>query len=135
MPLTVEQAQGRVPVTVITIHGDLDYTNYREVMDRVQEAFDAGSRRLLIDFSDVPFMASSGLVALHSAALVMTGQTALDPEGGWQAFHSVGEGLPEAQSNVKLAGLQPRVTQTLERTAMLRFFETYPDRAQAIDAF
>ena len=40
MPLTVEQAHGRVPVTVLEIHGDLDYSNYREVIDLVQESYD-----------------------------------------------------------------------------------------------
>jgi anti-anti-sigma regulatory factor len=135
MPLTVEQAQGRVPVTVLEVHGDLDYSNYLEVIDRVQREFDAGSRHLLIDLSDVPFIGSSGLVALHSAALIMSGQSAPDPEAGWQAFHSLGTGASETQANVKLLGVQPRVEQMLTRTALLRFFETYTDRTLAIDSF
>ena len=133
MPLTAEQAHGRVPVTVIEIHGDLDYSNYREVIDLVQESYSAGARHLLIDLSDVPFMGSSGLVALHSAALIMSGESAPDPDAGWQAFHGVGAAAP--QTHVKLLGLQPRVEQMLQRTALLRFFETYADRGVAIDSF
>ncbi len=135
MPLTVEQAQGRVPVTVLGIHGDLDYSNYLEVIDRVQREFDAGARHLLIDLSGVPFIGSSGLVALHSAALIMSGQAAPDPEAGWQTFHSLGSGASEAQANVKLLGVQPRVEQMLTRTALLKFFETFTDRSLAIDSF
>ena len=50
MPLTVEQAQGRVPVNPYHHPWRPGLHQHREVMDRVQEAFDAGSRRLLIDF-------------------------------------------------------------------------------------
>lgn len=135
MALTVEQAQGRVLVTLLTIQGDLDYSNYREVIERVQELFAAGHRHLLIDLSEVPFVASSGLVALHSAMLVMDGRSAPDTESGWQAFHDLGSGLSEAQTNVKLIGLRPRVEQMLQRTALLRYFETFEDRATAIASF
>ncbi len=135
MALTVEQAESRVPVTVLAIHGDLDYSNYQEVIERVQELFGGGCRHLLIDLSEVPFVASSGLVALHSAILIMGGQRPPDTESGWQAFHDLGSGVSDVQANVKLLGLRPRVEQMLQRTALLRYFETFEDRAAAIDSF
>ncbi len=135
MPLTVEQEQGRVPVTVLGIHGELDYSNYLEVIERVQDLYGTGCRHLLIDLSEVPFIASSGLVALHSAVLVMSGQSAPDTDAGWQAFHDLGSGVQAGQANVKLLGLQPRVEQMLQRTALLRYFEVFTDRAAAIDSF
>ena len=135
MASTVEQAQGRVLVTVLAIQGDLDYSNYQEVIERVQELFAAGHRHLLIDLSEVPFIASSGLVALHSAILVMDGKSAPDTDAGWQAFHDLGSGPSGVQTNVKLVGLRPRVEQMLQRTALLRYFETFEDRAAAIDSF
>ena len=64
----------------------------------------------------------------------MIGESAPDPDAGWQAFHTLA-GRAAAQTNVKLLGLQPRVEQMLQRTALLRFFETYTDRAVAIDSF
>jgi anti-anti-sigma regulatory factor len=135
MALTVEEAQGRVLVTVLAIQGDLDYSNYQEVIERVQVLFGGGCRHLVIDLSEVPFIASSGLIALHSAVLVMDGQSAPDTESGWQAFHDLGSGVSDVQTNVKLVGLRPRVEQTLQRTALLRYFETFEDRAAAIDSF
>lgn len=135
MPLHIGQEQARVTVTVIEIHGDLDYSNYLEVLEGARTAYAAGSRCLLIDLTDVPFMGSSGLVALHGAVLIMNGQEAPDPEAGWQAFHDLGAGTSEGQTAVKLLGLGPRVEQVLQRTALLRFFETYTDRAEAIASF
>jgi anti-anti-sigma regulatory factor len=135
MPLHIRQEQARVTVTVLEIHGDLDYSNYIEVLDGAREAYAAGSRHLLIDLTDVPFMGSSGLVALHGALLIMSGQEPPDPEAGWQAFHSLGQGPSEDQTAVKLLGLGPRVEQMLERTALLRFFQTFTDRAEAMASF
>jgi len=136
MPLTVEQVEGRVRVTVLEVHGDLDYSNYLDVISRAREAYDAGARHLLIDLTDVPFMGSSGLVALHSIALLMMGQEAPDPEAGWDSFHALGRSLTSGvQAPVKLLGLQPKVEQMLERTGLKRFFEIHVDRDQAIGSF
>lgn len=136
MPVKIEQAQGRVPVTILEVHGDLDYSNYLEVIEEVRKAYGSGARDLLIDLTDVPYMGSSGLVALHSAALIMMGQDPPDPEGGWGAFHSLGQGnSSEAQTHVKLLGPQPRVEQMLQRTGLKRFFEIATDRTQAISSF
>ena len=36
MSITLDQAQGKVPVTVLAIHGDLDASNYLEVIAQAQ---------------------------------------------------------------------------------------------------
>ena len=89
MQMTVDHVQSRVPVTVLTIHGDIDASNYEQVIAKARELYAAGARRLLLDLSDVPFMGSSGVVALHSIALLMRGETPPDPDAGWQVFHSI----------------------------------------------
>lgn len=136
MPVTVEQAQERVPVTIISIQGALDYSNYLEVISHAREAHESGVRHLLIDLTDVPFMGSSGLVALHSAALLMAGEAPPDPEEGWGSFHALEKATSSGvQPHVKLLGPQPRVDQMLERTGLKRYFEIHTDRAQAIGSF
>jgi anti-anti-sigma regulatory factor len=136
MPVSIEQEQGRVPVTVLEVHGDLDYSNYLEVIDRAREAHGAGARQLLIDLSDVPYMGSSGLFALHSVALLMMGEAPPDPESGWDSYHALDRTLSSGiHPQVKLLGPQPPVDKMLERTGMKRFFEIHTDRAQAIGSF
>ncbi len=136
MPLTVEQAQGRVPVTVLAVQGDLDYSNYLDVIAKAREAYDAGARHLLFDLTDTPYMGSSGLVALHSVALLMMGENPPDPEAGWDSFHALERSATSGpQAHVKLLGPQPRVEQMLERTGLKRFFEIHTDRATAIGSF
>ncbi len=136
MNLTVEQAQMDVPVTILGLHGDLDATNFEAVIEKARELYAGGARHLLLDLSDVPFMGSSGLVALHSIVLLMQGEEPPDPEYGWQAFHDM-ERDREAgpQQHVKLLNPQPRVQQTLEVTGMHDFFATYSDWQAAIASF
>jgi anti-anti-sigma regulatory factor len=136
MHLEIDTAQGRVPVTILSIHGALDASNYEEIVDKARELYEAGTRYLVLDMSDMPFMSSSGLVALHSIALLLRGDTPPDPEMGWQAFHSMGHDREGGvQRHVKLLSPQPKVLQTLQITSMTDFFEIYTDRQVALDSF
>jgi len=136
MNMTVEQVQGRVPVTILRIHGDLDGSNYQTVIAKAKEVYDAGARCLLIDMSDMPFMGSSGLVALHSIVKLMRSEPMPDPEAGWEAFHDIGrEQGAGAQPNVKLLNPQPKVDRTLDMTGMKSFFEIHTDLQAAVNSF
>jgi anti-anti-sigma regulatory factor len=136
MQITVDQIQSRVPVTVLAIHGDLDASNYEQVIAKARELYAAGTRHLLLDLSAMPFMGSSGVVALHSVALLMRGEAPPDPEAGWQAFHSIDHARAGGvQQQVKLLSPQPKVSRTLQMTSMDDFFEIHTDRQAAIASF
>ena len=136
MQMTVDQIQSRVPVAIIAIHGDLDASNYEQVIAKARELCAAGVRHLLLDLCDVPFMGSSGVVALHSVALLMRGEMPPDPDEGWQAFHSINHTRAGGiQQQVKLLGPQPKVSRTLQMTSMSDFFEIYIDKQAALESF
>jgi anti-anti-sigma regulatory factor len=136
MRITAEQVQGRVPITILAIHGDIDASNYEQLIAEARERYAAGARHLLIDLSDVPFMGSSGVVALHSIALLMRGEAPPDPAEGWQAFHAIDQARADGmQQQVKLLGPQPKVGRTLQMTSMNDFFEIHADRQAAIASF
>jgi anti-sigma B factor antagonist len=134
---SVETVDGAVPVTVVTLEGELDSSNFEAFVDEVRGLYDAGSRHLLLDLSGLTFLASSGLVALHSIVLVMRGEPPDDPEAGWGALHSLGLDVSSGstQSDVQLAAPQPAVERVLQRTGLDRLFRIHPDRATAIAAF
>ena len=131
MQTTVEQVDGAIPITVLALEGELDASNFQELIDTVRRLYDEGTRQLIIDLAGLRFMASSGLVALHSIVQIMHGEEPLDPEGGWQALHSLGG---EPQTEVRLAGPQPAVDRVLKRTGLDRMFVVHADRYTAIDA-
>ena len=105
MQTTIEQVEGAVPITILALDGELDASNYQEVIDTVRRLYDEGTRQLIIDLAGLRFMASSGLVALHSIVQIMHGEEPLDPEGGWGALHSIGG---DQQTEVRLAARSPR---------------------------
>lgn len=134
---TVEQATGRVPITVLALDGELDASNFMALIDQVRGLYEAGTRHLLLDLSGLQFMASSGLVALHSVVRLIHGEPPPDPEAGWGALHALGQDVSEGstQAEVQLCGAQPAVERVLARTGLHRLFLSHPDRASAIAAF
>jgi anti-anti-sigma regulatory factor len=136
MNITIEQVQGGVPVTILATHGDLDGSNYQELIDAARQAYQAGAGDLLIDMSDTSFMSSAGLVALHSIALMMNGMQPPDPASGWDALRAIDRDKTSGfQKHVKLLNPQARVDRSLEMTGMKQFFEVFQDRAAAIASF
>jgi anti-anti-sigma regulatory factor len=136
MQISVEQVQGRVPITVMALHGELDGSNFQDVIAKARELYAAGTRHLLLDLSGLSFMSSSGLVALHSIALLMQGQAPPDPEFGWQAFHALdGVGREGISQHIKLLNPQPKVERSLHITGMKELFEVHTERATALAAF
>ena len=137
MEMTVEQASERADVSILRLNGDLDGSNYREVIARARELYTAGARNLLIDLAGVRFMSSAGIVAMHSVALFYRGVEAPDPEeAGWRAIRAVGESSEETvQKHVKLLNPQPRVSGVLERSGLINSFEVHQDEAAAVASF
>ena len=99
MEITVTTLRGNVPVTVVKPHGDVDASNYTELVKKVEALIKDGSLDFLIDLSDVPFMSSAGLVALHSLARTLRGDNLIDPKTGWAALKSMNPGRDHGKPN------------------------------------
>ena len=134
MTIDVERLGGTTPVTVIALTGELDASNYEQVIEVVRNAYADGARGLVLDVSKLSFMASSGLFALHSAVRIMRGETPPDPEDGWGALHQMSHDDDQAAANVRLAGAQDAIARVLERTGMASLFGMDASRADAIAA-
>ena len=48
---TVERVDGRVPITVLALDGELDASNYERLIEEVRGLYAAGDRNLLLDLS------------------------------------------------------------------------------------
>jgi anti-sigma B factor antagonist len=128
---TVVQVEGPVSITVLALDGELDASNFEGLIDEVRRLYDGGARQLLIDLADLRFMASSGLVALHSIVRIMHGEPPPDPEAGWSALHA---DMGGRQTEVQLCAPQPAVERVLSRTGLDRLFVVHPDRDTALAA-
>ena len=134
MTIDVERLGGDPPVAVVALTGELDASNYEQVIDIVRGAYDDGARGLVLDLEQLTFMASSGLFALHSAVRIMRGETPPDPEEGWGALHQMAQDEDSQAGNVRLAAAQEPIARVLDRTGMLRLFALDGSRAEAVAA-
>ncbi len=136
MNLTIENVEGDVRLAILGIEGDLDASNYRDVIAKAREAYDQGTRYLLIDMSQMSFMSSSGLVALHTIVQLLRGEAPPDEDSGWDALHAIRrERESGVQRFVKLLSPQALVSRTLEQTGMTGIFEIHTEQATAVASF
>jgi anti-anti-sigma regulatory factor len=136
MNISVSQASGNVPVTVIKLDGQLDGQNFQELITKAQELHGAGARDFLLDLSDLTYISSAGLVALHSVALLARGEELPDMEGGWAAYRSMGRsGEAGVQKHVKLLNPRSEIMSVLDMVGFSRVFEIFTDRDEALKSF
>jgi len=134
--MSVSEAQGNVPVTVIKLDGQLDGQNYQDLISKAQELYKAGRRDFLLDLSDLTYISSAGLVALHSMALLARGEELPDTEGGWSAYRSMGRSSEAGmQKHVKLLNPRSEVMGVLDMVGFTNVFEIYTNLDEAVKSF
>ena len=134
--MSVSEAKGNVPVTVIKIDGQLDGQNYQDLISKAQELYKAGTRDFLLDLSELNYISSAGLVALHSMALLARGEELPDTEGGWSAYRSMGRSSEAGmQKHVKLLNPRSEVMGVLDMVGFSNVFEIYTDLNEAVMSF
>lgn|SRR5690606_1706228 len=136
MEMKSSAVSGSPSIVILDLDGELDASNYLDVIDRVRQLYAGGTRQLVIDLSDLTFLSSSGLVSLHSAALVMRGEEPPSPELGWSAFHAIATDVEQGfEACCKLVNPKGRVLKTLEMTGFNTFLEIFDDTDAAVHSF
>lgn len=136
MQIAFSKHEGHVPVSVMKLAGNLDASNYADVIAKAQNAYDEGARDLLIDLSEVPYVSSAGLMSLHSVALIFAGQSMKSKESGRPAFRSINaQNEKIVRQHVKLLNPQPAVEEVLDVVGLKQFLDVYTDLETAVQAF
>jgi anti-anti-sigma regulatory factor len=136
MQINFSKQQGRIPVTVMQLTGELDSASYTEVIAKAQSAYDEGARDLLIDLSKVPYVSSAGLMSLHTVALIYAGYSMNSKESGRPIFRSVNaQNEKTVRQHVKLLNPQPSVEQVLDLVGLKQFLDIYTDLGSALQSF
>ena len=136
MNISVSQVQGKIPVTVLKLEGQLDGQTYQDLINKGREAYKAGWRDFLVDMSDLTYISSAGLVALHSTALLLRGEELPDTESGWSAYRSMGRSKEAGrQQHMKLLNPRPEVQSVLEMVGFNVVFDVFSDFDEAVKSF
>jgi hypothetical protein len=81
MKFDVSYEQGRVPVTVLRLEGDLG--DEEAFVSEVKRLVAAGTEYLLVDLTQTPYISSGGLRSLHTVWMLLRGDTS---EAGHKAI-------------------------------------------------
>lgn len=130
MEINIAIEQAGEPVAIMKLSGDINASNFMELVDRASETYNNPARYLFIDLSEVPSISSTGMVALHKIALIYSGVSQDVEEGENPDFtHS-----NKARKFVKLVNPQPEVDQSLAKAGMKLFFKFYNDVDGALNS-
>lgn len=136
MNISTTKEAGRVDVTVLRVEGQLDGQSYQNLIEKAKELFNAGARDFILDLTDLTYISSAGLVALHSIALMVKGEEMPDTEHGWSTYRSMGRGSEAGlQAHIKLLNPREEVKNVLEMVGFDRLFEMFTDRNEAVKSF
>ncbi len=132
MEIIVAHQQGRVPVTVFHVKGDIDHSSYEQLQDTAQQAYTAGTRNLLLDLAEVPYVSSAGIRALTHIFNMLRADAPQESDAAMRkglrdgTFHS---------PHLKLLQPTPRVASVLKTMGADMLVEIHTDLQAAIASF
>jgi anti-anti-sigma regulatory factor len=130
MEIDVSQAQGRVPVTIFHIKGDLSDENL--LISRARQAVEAGAQNILLDLTDAPYISSGGLRGLHAVWMLLREDKS---EAAWK---SIREGIANGtyhSRHLKLLNPSRNAHKALTVSGYDMFLEIHKRLQAALDSF
>jgi anti-anti-sigma factor len=128
MEITVTLQQASEPVAVMRLQGDIDASNFVQIVDKAHEIYQNPARNLILDLSEVPSISSTGIAAIHKIALIYSGASS-------EITHPDQTHNSSARKHVKLLNPQPAVDQALQTAGLKLFFKVFPDLESALKSF
>lgn len=134
MEVKVSTENGRVPVTVIHVDGNIDSSTYEAFQDKADELIKSGARYFLIDLSHAPYISSAGLRTLHS---IYNKLRSLNPDANLSE-EEVRKGISAGtykSPHLKLLKLSKEAMTTFKMAGFDMYIETFDDMKSAIASF
>jgi anti-anti-sigma factor len=134
MEIKVSTENGRVPITVVHIDGNIDSATYQVFQTRAEELIKGGTRHMLLDLSHSPYMSSAGLRALQT---IFNQLRSLDP-GADLDDHAVKQGISAGtykSPHLKLLNLSGDAAVAFKTAGFDMFIENFTDLKTAIASF
>ncbi len=134
MEIKVSTENGKVPVTVMHVDGNIDSATYEIFTAKADELIKGGTRYILVDLSHTPFVSSAGLRALHG---IFNQLRTLHPDTNLST-EEVKKGISAGtykSPHLKLLNLSKETQTAFTLSGFDMFIETYTDKATAIASF
>jgi anti-anti-sigma factor len=118
LKITKEEMQGKSPVMVFHLRGWLDAQSEERLLAAARDAYDGGSRQLLLDLAELDTLTSAGMRAIQKVYKLYTS----DDEQNKAA-------------RVKICNAPPQIYHVLGITGFLLNIPNYESTRAAIDSF
>ena len=134
MEIKVSTENGRVPVTVLHVDGNIDSSTYEQFQSTARKLIDEGARYILVDLSHAPFVSSAGLRALHTLFNVLRSRNPEANLSDEQIKKGISAGTYKSP-HLKLLNLSPETKTAFETSGFDMYIDTFTDRKAAIASF
>jgi len=134
MEIKVSTENGRVPITVLHVDGNIDSSTSETFLSAVKKLINEGARYILVDLSHAPFVSSAGLRAFHN---IFNELRSLNPEANLsdeQMKKGISAGTYKSP-HLKLLNLSPETKTAFETSGFDMYIDTFNDRKAAIASF
>lgn len=132
MNITVTTKEGRVPVTVLHVSGDIDSATYLAFQSAAEELIEKGARHLLVDLKDAPHISSAGLRSLH---ILFNKLRSIHKDVSDDELRKRMNAGSYKSPYLKVANLSPQVKDAFELSGFETYIETYDDLSKAVQSF
>jgi anti-sigma B factor antagonist len=106
-------------VDLLSVGGRLDAASAPQFKQKIDELFEQGRYRLVLDLANLEYIASPGLRVLIEARKRARDWKITDLEGG----------------DVRIANLPPRIKEVFDLTGFTSLFEIFSDTTEAVGSF
>ena len=134
MEIKVSTENGRVPITIIHVDGNIDSASYEAFTVKAEDLIKGGTRYVLVDLSHVPFVSSAGLRALHG---IFNQLRTLHPDTNLSE-EAIKKGIAAGtykSPHLKLLNLSKEAHTAFTMSGFDMFIEAYTDKAKAVASF
>lgn len=110
----ISQAQGRIPVTVFHLQDRINLGNFAELEETAKEAYDRGTRDLILDLGQVVSLTSIGIRAIVIIHKMLS---------------------TDGAKHLKIANPMPYIREMLDISGVTQYVEMYDTVEQAVASF
>jgi anti-anti-sigma factor len=134
MEIKVSTENGRVPVTIMYIDGNLDASSSAQFQKKATELIQGGAHHILVDFANSPYVSSAGFRVLNQ---IFKDLNSLHPSANLTDA-DMKKGVTDGSyksPHLKLANLSEQTRTVFTATGFDMYIEDYDDLKKAVASF
>ena len=132
MEIKVSTEKGLRPISVIHVNGNIDSASYEKFQSEAESLIMAGTRDILVDLTEVRFVSSAGIRALHA---IFNKLRDLSPDISDDEMRKGINNGSYKSPHLKLLNPSKETLATLNMTGLDMYIENFNDLKKAVSSF